>query len=736
MTSAEARSAEVAREPAPRRWRAPSLEWLLLALIVLLGTLLSSRWALAVDSWRMMEDELTYVKEALTIAETLNPEAVVRGVPVGNYGVLYPALLAPLVGLFDMPTAFRLAHGFGALLMASTAVPAYLLGAYVSRSRAVGLAAAALVVVVPWVLLSLTLFTETVAYPVFVWALYASVVAVAEPSKKRDITVLATLALLFLARPPFLFMFGVVPMAIVVHEVGIRLAGRLPRDWVGQVWGGLRASVTLHPILAGVIAVGALVALAGASELPLGNYNTARTTALFPDGFVQSALDHLNYVLFGIGVLPLALTLAFVGEALARRADRRAHAFAVVVSIVAGALLIVATSFDLGYLGGGVRERYVFYVAPVLLIAAVCYPSRARWPVVAVGTATIATAVIVTRTTFEGADRSAIYSSPASLGWAPLDFRVGQVGGWVGLDGLNNAAALALGTAVAALILVVLLRSSRRRLALAGLTCVLVVWCAALTGYAGPRLQSEHDALAAQALGTVPAQDDRDWIDSAVSPDTTAALVPSAINSRFGNPIPPGTVTEQGVWWEAEFWNKSVRRSYLYDGAEEPYTSFLKEDMGLEERSGRLRVTGGESPHLLVANSNVRLGVDGEVVKRGADLSLYRPRRPYRAAWTSKGVADGGGLDARRGARLTVYGHHASGHRASTVALSLAGETGGRPVTLRGAGRPRLIHVPRRRLLAVTVCVPPRDSRSLALTGKSVGELRLISVSVKPKGPC
>jgi len=707
----------------------------LLALVVLLGTLLSSRWALAVDSWRVMEDELTYVKEALSIAETLDPSAVVRGAPVSNYGILYPALLAPLVGLFDMPTAFRLAHGLGAVLMASTAVPAYLLGTYVSRSRAVGLAAAALVVVVPWVLLSLTLFTETVAYPAFVWALYASVVAVAEPSKKRDIVVLATLTLLFLARPPFIFLFGVVPLAIVVHEISMRLGGRLPRDWASQTWGGLRASVTRHPILAGVMAAGALVAIAGASELPLGNYNTARTTEVFPDGFIQSAADHLNYVLFGIGVLPLALSLAYVGEVLVRRVDPRAHAFAVVVSLVVCALLTVATSFDLGYLGGGVRERYVFYVAPVLLVAAVCYVPRARWPVVAVGTATIVTAAILTRTTFEGADRAAIYSSPASLGWVPLDFRVGQLGSLVGLDDLSNASGLALGMAAAAAILVVLLRSSRRRLALAGLTGGLVVWCVALTHYSGPRLQSEHDALAAQALGTVPAQDDRDWIDSALSPDATAALVPSAINSRFGNPIPPGTVTEQGVWWEAEFWNKSVRRSYLYDGAEEPYTSFLKEDMRLDGRSGRLRVTGGESPHLLVANSNVRLGVDGEVVKRGADLSLYRPRRPYRAAWASRGVADGGGLD-RRGARLTVYGHHASGRSSSTVTLSLAGETGGRPVRLRGAGTARLIHVPGRRLLSATVCVPSSESRSLSLTGRSLKELRLISVSVKPKAPC
>ena len=630
-------------------FRGRPIEPLALGLVVLIGTVVAGYWALSVDEWRVMTDELGYVKIAVSISDTLSPVSRVRGESIHNYGILYPALLAPVVGLLDMPTAFRLAHGLGAFLMVSAAIPAYLLATFVSRSRAVGLAAAAPVALTPWLLLAMNLLTEVLAYPVFVWAMYASVLAVAEPSRKRDAAVLVALVLLFLARTQFIFVFGLLPVAIVLHEVGARLPGSSPRTWARESWLGLRASVANHVVLCAAGVLGALFALAAGDRI-LGGYGAVRSGTLFPPAFAQAAYDHLNQILLGVAVLPLVLALAYLAETLVRPGDRRAHAFAVHLLLIVPALLVIVTSFDLQF-AGGVHERYLFYVAPLLFIAAACYVRSARWPLFTVGGAGVLTALILTRTTFEPVANYPIYASPTRAAWVALDFRVGQVRDLTGID-LSNGLALAIGTAAAAAILVWLLQSARRRVALAGLGLALALWGVALTAYSAPKVRAEHESLAVQGLGTTAPLDDRDWIDDALPSGATAGLVPSIINARAGIPIPSGTVTEQGVWWEAEFWNKSVVRSYVYRDAID-YAPYKREAMTLDRRSGALRVTGDETPYLVVAKSNVRVAPEGEVVASRGDLDLYEPTRPYRAEWATGGVSDGG---ATRGDRGPAHG--------------------------------------------------------------------------------
>ncbi len=75
-----------------------------------------------------MTDELQYVKLALSAAETLSPFPAIHGASVATANQLYPLLLAPVVGPLSAPDAFRAAHVLNAFLMTSAAVPAYLLG--------------------------------------------------------------------------------------------------------------------------------------------------------------------------------------------------------------------------------------------------------------------------------------------------------------------------------------------------------------------------------------------------------------------------------------------------------------------------------------------------------------------------------------------------------------------------------------------------------------------------------
>lgn len=704
------------------------------AAIVLAGTVLAGIWALSTEEWRVMTDELGYVKSGLSMVDNWSLDPSIREVPSHNYGILYPGLLAPLLGLFDMPTAFRLAHGLGALLMASTAVPTYLLGAYVSRSRATALVATVPVVLVPWVLLSMNLLTEVVAYPAFVWAVYASVRAVAEPAPRWDVLALGALVVAFLARTQFIFMFALLPLMVVLHELGMRFSGRAPRAWARQLLSGLRAAVTSHVVLTVVVGAGLLLFLIEPARLPLGDYSAVRSSKLLPPGFIQSSFDHLNSIAFGIAVVPLVLAVAYVIENVVRPEGRRAHALAVHLLLVVPAMLVVVTDFDLGFGGAGVNERYLFYIAPLLMVGAASYVLTARRPLVVVlGTALLA-GLALTKTTFVPTPDNSVYGSPARSGWVALDGHVKQVGSLFGVGAPSNGLVLGVGAGLAALLLAWLIRSGHRRVALFAFGVGVGLWCLVLTVYVAPKVQAEHESFAIQALGSVPPIAKRDWIDAAVTDSATVALLPSVVNARDGKVIPMGTVTDQGVWWQAEFWNKSVRRSYLYGSAAD-YTPYAKQTMRLDRRTGRLIVTGGEAPYVVAARSNVLVGMEGRTVASNPDLLLRRPRRPYRASWASSGVSNDGVL-APGGASVAVFGGHDGTRRSQRLRLSFAGQSLASPLRVRGGGSDRMLRVFGRATVSARFCVPSAGSRALRMRIPGATKVRLIGVEVKMGGAC
>jgi hypothetical protein len=120
-----------------------------LVAIVLAGFALTAWFVIRVTNVVILTDELQHVKLAVSIADTLNPLPRVRGAALPAYGQLYPLLTAPAYGLFDMPTAYKVVKALNALIMASTAIPAYLLCRAVVQSRGLALVAAALTAFVP-----------------------------------------------------------------------------------------------------------------------------------------------------------------------------------------------------------------------------------------------------------------------------------------------------------------------------------------------------------------------------------------------------------------------------------------------------------------------------------------------------------------------------------------------------------------------------------------------------------
>lgn len=159
-------------------------EWLGVGLIVLVGAVAASVFALQLVEYVIMPDELSYLKQGIQLShgELPHPGAIW----FTSWALLRPLTIAPAYKLFATPTAFDVAHITGAVLMASTAIPAYLLARRVTRHGIASLVVAALSVFVPWLCMAGSMMSEVVAYPAFTWATLAMVHAIETPGWRGE----------------------------------------------------------------------------------------------------------------------------------------------------------------------------------------------------------------------------------------------------------------------------------------------------------------------------------------------------------------------------------------------------------------------------------------------------------------------------------------------------------------------------------------------------------------------
>ena len=251
-----------------------------------------------------MTDELLYAKLATSIADTGSPLPHVHGTSIAVYNQLYPLLLAPLYGALSPPEAFRAAHVLNAIVMASAVFPGVSArppGALARRGRS---RSAGLSVLVPWMVLTGFLMTESAAYPAFLWALLGLQLAIAasEPA----------------ARPAR----GRRPRSRRLREDAVRRAraGASARDPRARDRHAPRAGssgmrnalarriVVLAVALRRRLASRPIVAARGLVREPAGRLcGDGRGRSFLPSGVWSSAGRHLDAVAIGCGLVPLVL---------------------------------------------------------------------------------------------------------------------------------------------------------------------------------------------------------------------------------------------------------------------------------------------------------------------------------------------------------------------------------------------------------------------------------------------
>ena len=590
------------------------------------GTVLAEVTAHARD-WFDMTDELRYERLAMSIARTHSLVPHIHGVYVESYSQLYPLLIAPVFASGRVPHALAHAHILNAWVMSSACIPAYLLAVRVTGSRGRAFFVAALSIVMPWIVLSTMLMTEVAAYPASVWALLALYVAILHPSAKHDALALAGLALAFLARTELLVLVLVLPIAIVLFELGDRTGPRLRR-----VAAAGRAALDRHRVLAVAylcLLVAAVVAWpAGRLSSVVGVYGIyTQQSSVIPPGVVGSFATHAAVFSAAFGILPFLVGAAsMLANCLTSQEGRSRRAFASLGAVTLLAVLAQAANFDERYTGY-VHDRFLLYLVPPVSIAVVCAidnPRRLFLPLALV-TAVVACGFAT------GSFPDYTWNQFTTLNEDSL--MSGLLKPVVHLTGSLAHAKLFLAGAAVALAAAFAAGSlawRRTGLVVAGFALVALTAATAATfdhlfatyGWSGRMVTTSEAGVF-------------DSIDGSVGHDADVTMIPYLISSDY--------LTSQQRWRDLEFYNASLTRMALHPtGSSYAYTGiwFPKLVLQFDPRSGRANIS--PTRWAAVSAKDTRFALAGRARLSAGDIVLLKAVRPWRAQWLSFGLYDDG----------------------------------------------------------------------------------------------
>jgi hypothetical protein len=227
-----------------------------------------------------------------------------------------------------------------------------------------------------------------------------------------------------------------------------------------------------------------------------------------------------------------------------------------------------------------------------------------------------------------------------------------------------------------------------------------------------------------------------DWVDQALPSGAKVAAVPGVLDN-FGR--------TRVIWWDVEFWNKSVDRVYDYEPAwlDTPYAT---QRLRLNWRTGALAVDR-PAEYLVVPRYDRRFRPAGRPLARTDALELIEAKQPLSAAWAIRGTDSDGWTGPRAPAYIHLFASGAGEATrmratveltsASTIRQRFAIEGGERRVRGRAARKGR-------RHVVVPVCVDPTSGARLVLrvrdviqlpSGKPAG-LAITRVRTAPAGRC
>lgn len=673
-----------------------------------------------VRDWFVMTDELLYTRFAINSARDLTPVAHLHGEVVQSLAQLYPVLIAPLFRGGFVAENLHDARVFNAWLMSSACIPAYLLARRVTGHVRASYAFAVIVVVIPSMVYASYALTEVVAYPAFLWALLAMERAIASPSRRNDLLVLLAIGVAFFSRTQFVILALALPLALIAHAFLQAEHGWSRRS----VRTALRTAVGRHRILGSVygffLAAAIGLGLSGRLGAVLGVYSSTLTGGI-PPHLASSLLTHLATVALGIGILPGIIGVAWVVANVVRMpGGSDASAFACVAATTLLLLVPEVAIFDLR-IGAGpiVYDRYLFYLAPILLLGTLCALFRPGALTGAPRVICLACASLLVAGGFALNDppRFVWQQFPALSPDAPITTVYAPIARFTGGIGAARWSGAILAMALAALVAYCWGRAGGRLVTAAVAISFAVIPME--TYYVFHRLLTEKDwasrPIGYQAHGT------EDWIDAALGARAEVTQIPSPVSSDY--------LINQQAWRDLEFWNKSVQRTaalgtldaFRYTG-----NAFPRVLLTIDTSTGLLNAS--PTPWVAQSDKDTRFAIAGDSVANSHDIVLTRAEMPWRAQWMSFGLYDDGWTRPNETARIRIFATPGQAQPEMRYLTFFA-----RPPSDDLPRVVRIVSNADRRVMLVTnataaptqvpVCVPPRGYAEVRITSKANSDI-------------
>ena len=674
-------------------------------------------------------DALRYQRLAISIERTHSLIPQVNGIDIHSYSQLYPVLIAPFFAHGLIVDNMKNVNLASAYVMSSACIPAFLLTRRLTRERWAPYLVAALTICMPWIVTAMFIMTEVAAYPASAWAVYAIVVALAAPSRKHDLLASLAIAMGYFARGALIAFVIVLPLALLVFELGRASGGAAG----SRVVGAARSVVRDHPILVAEYAAVAVVALTFYLQQRLssvlGIYSAYENSAHLDYGGLPRAIaEHLATFSLAFGVVPFVIALAWIGANVVRPpSNPAAHAFACVGACLAVVLFVQATNFDL-VVALYIHDRFLMYFVPVVLIGAVLAVTDGRAP----RWSLVVPLVLVVAGFAVG---EIPWVAWGQFVWLDLDTPISTVYRVLAhhLGGLTPSRMVLIAVAVAGAGLFVLGARTLRPRVLAAATLgfltvgmVLTTWAVfdrtfnALDLNLRPVTQSQHGRF--------------DWIDQRVGPDSSVTAIMYPISSDW--------FVNAQRWVDFVYFNKSIQRLGRVanlDPFEYLGIWFPKLDLHLDPRTGVV----AESPTRWVVGSEKesRFWIAGPAIAAAQNGVLIDAGTRWRLAWRSLGLYDDGWTRPGVPVHVRVYpraGQRKPELRTLSFVLRAPDDVARRDATLSAQGK--TIHsvvTPDSHTEYIKVCIPADGYADVRLDvrGSSAipGDLATLEQSKSPR---
>lgn len=512
-------------------------------------------------------DEYMYAELGRSLLERGSP--LVRGEGSGFVSLLYPVLTAPAWLWDDVGAAYRTIQTFNALAMSLAAVPAFLLARRLGVGARLAVGVAALAVAVPELVYSGAVMAEAVAYPLAVAVAWAAVRSVERPTVRSQALVLVLAALAATAR----IQLAVLPLCYVLGVVVARRARE-------------------QRLAIGAVVLVLLLGLALALTASVGIYGDVTEYRVDPlDGVRGFGATALVLALASGWVLVPGAVLGIV-LALARPRSPGETAFAAFAAAAVALLLLQAALVGEA---GRAQERYALYALPLVFASFALYASR-EWPWRRAH-ALLAAAMALVVAVVPLGGWAAGGGTAQSLALAALRrFEAA-------LDDVGLASLLVALGATALSAVVVAVAYARPQLATTVAVATAALACVGLTAAASSFYGRSRAVLRAAYL-----PDDPSWVDaSAGGQPVTLLTAPRSTSPDLHSTL---------------FWNRSVDRLALLDGAEPP-DAFAALPVR-PDGAGRLDLAPG--PLLVDGHGSAVVLRDAARVASAPTKTLWRPR--------------------------------------------------------------------------------------------------------------